>query len=333
MTTRHIRRWTVALGLLVVTGCGSSGDRPEPPLRSVTVVLDWTPNTNHTGLYLAKAQGAYAAAGLDVQIIEPGQEGGLGPVAAGAAEFAISYAEQLLPARAAGTPVVSVAAILTTNTSSLVAPGDRGITRPRDLEGKVYGSYGGPIEEPLVKALVRCDGGDPEKVRFVDAGNADYAVGFRRRAYDAIWAFDGWDVIRLRDVGKQSLTTIALRDHFDCIPDWYTPIVAASERLLADDPKLVRAFLAATAAGYRAAVADPQAAADALLDAAPESDRALVERSARFLAPFYAVTPTGWRSQDPAVWRAFTTFLQDNGIVPASLRPADAFTNAALTPP
>jgi len=315
------------LALLAVAGCGRS---TTAATHKVTVILDWTPNTNHTGVYLAKQQGSYATAGLDVDIVEPGQSEGLAQVAAGNAQFAFSYAEQVLPVRAQGTPVVSIATVLDTNTSSLMSPADRHITRPRDLVGTTYGTFGGPIEEPLIKALVACDGGDPDRVTFVDVGNADYSVGFRKKAYDAVWVFDGWDVIRLRDIAKTPITTIAFRDHLDCIPDWYTPVIVTSEKILREQPDLVRAFLKATAEGYRTAITTPQAAADALMSAVPESDRALVEASARFLAPFFATTPAAWGHQDAAVWEGFDAFLRKSKIVTTVSPVADAFTNDFL---
>lgn len=326
---RSITAAVIAIGALVlgvVTGCGGSSDS----LQKVTVVLDWTPNTNHTGVYLAKQEGAYARAGLDVDIIEPDQAGGVAQVVAGNAQFAFSYAEQVLPLRAQGTPIVSIAAVLRTNTSSLVSPADRGIRRPRDLAGKTYGTFGGPIEEPLIKALVACDGGDPTTVKFVDVGNADYNVGFRKKAYDAVWVFDGWDVIRLRDIAKTPVTTIAFRDHLDCIPDWYTPVIATSETLLSEKPDLVRAFLKATAEGYRAAIRSPESAADALIAAAPESDPVLVRASARFLAPFYATSRAAWGHQEPAVWEHFDAFLRRAKIVTGASPVAGAFTNDYL---
>lgn len=323
-----IRRLLVlcTIGILLA-GCGGSSSKPD---RSVTVVLDWTPNTNHSGLYMALERGIYADAGLDVEIVEPDQAGGLTQLAAGNAQFAYSYAEQLLPARAAGAPVVSVAAVLRTNTSSLVSPADRQILRPRDLAGKVFGTYGGPLEEPLVKALVRCDGGDPDTVRFVDVGNAAYDVGFRKRGYDAVWVFDGWDVIRLRDVAKLAVTTIPFREHLDCIPDWYTPVLATSERLMNDEPELVRAFLRATAAGYDLAASDPAAAAQVLLAAVPESDRQLVEASSTFLAEYFQASDGSWGVQDPAVWDRFNAFLVDNDVLSNAGPVDDAFTNAFL---
>lgn len=327
--TRRLTPLALLFVAASLAGCGSQANPDKPAPTKVTVVLDWTPNTNHSGVYLAKQDGLYAKAGLDVEIIEPGQDGGLAPLAAGRAQFAFTYAEALLPERANGSPVVSVATVLTTNTSSFVAPADRGITRPRDLAGKTYATFGGPIEKPLLEALVRCDGGDPSTIDYVDAGNADYAAGFRRKLYDFTWVFDGWDVIRLRDLQKTPLTRIALRDHSDCIPDWYTPILATTEAVAASDPDLVRGFLSATAAGYAAAAKDPGRAAATLLSAVPESDRPLVEASATFLAPYFA-GPQGWGQQDPAVWARFDRFLRDHRIVTGGPPVATAFTNAFL---
>lgn len=327
-----IRR-LIALTILVATtvAAGGCGDRTTSAaaMTNVTVVLDWTPNTNHIGVYVAKAQGLYARQGLDVEIIEPGPDGGIPPLAAGRAQFAFTYAESLLPARAEGTPVVSVATVLTTNTSAFVAPADRGIRRPRDLAGKTYATFGGPIEKPLLETLVRCDGGDPSTITYVDAGNADYAVGFRRKLYDFTWVFDGWDVIRLRDIDATPITRIPLRDHADCIPDWYTPILATTESLIASDPDLARRFLAATADGYTAAAADPAGTARTLSSAVPEADKPLVERSAKYLAPFYA-GPGGWGRQDPAVWTRFDAFLRDHKILGAAPPVSTAYTNAFL---
>lgn len=328
-----LRRLVVLITLsLVLSGCGAGGDDPGSARRSVTVVLDWTPNTNHSGVYLAKQNGLYDRAGLDVSIVEPDQAGGVAQLVAGNATFAFSYAEQVLPAREQGTPVVSIATVLTTNTSSLVSPSDRGITRPRDLAGKTYGTFGGAIEEPLVKALVRCDGGNPDTVKFVDVGNADYSVGFRKHAYDAVWVFDGWDVIRLRDIAKTPVTTLPFRDHLDCIPDWYTPVLVTTEKTLKDDPALTKAFLAATAAGYQEAAAHPAAASAALIDAVPETDRDLVNASARFLAPFYLDASGNWGRQDPAVWERFDAFLRRARILTTPAPVSSAFTNDDLPP-
>lgn len=324
---RHILASVCAVAALT-GGCGSTDSSSTTRLTPVTVMLDWTPNTNHEGIYLAKARGLYRAEGLAVRIVEPDQAGAIAQVAAGNAHFGVG-AESVIQARIQGTKVRVVATVMRTNTSSLISPADRHITRPRDLVGHTYGGYGSDMERPLISALVRCDGGDPSKVKFVDVGNVDYSVGFKRRQYDSVWVFDGWDTIRLRDLHAQAVTTIAFRDWLRCIPDWYTPNLFSSDALIAKDPELVRRFLRATAAGYLAAAADPAAAADALIDAVPESDPALVRASARFIAPYLTDVRGGWGYQDPAVWEAFNRFLA-SAKLPSLPTVSDAYTNDLL---
>lgn len=299
------------------------------PERTVTVMLDWTPNTNHSGLYLAQANGWYADAGLNVEVIEPGEQGGLPALASGDADFAISVQEEVTPARAQGAPVVSVAAIIASNTSSLVALADDGITRPRDLAGHRYGGFGGELETALVSRLVECDGGDPSTVEFVEVGNVDYRAGLERDFFDFVWIFDGWDGIRLRQAGMD-VVSLPFSDHFDCIPDWYTPLLATSERMIADEPEVVRNFMDATARGYVAAIDDPQAAADALLAAAPELDERLVRESADYLAEHYKADDLPWGMQRDEVWQDFTDFLRQAGILQGEFEVADAYTNEFL---
>lgn len=206
---------------------------------------------------------------------------------------------------------MSVAAVMRTNTSSLASPADRAISRPKDLEGTTYAGFGGELERPLLEALMRCDGGDPKKLKYVEVGDVDYAVGFRKRQYDTVWIFDAWDGIRMREIQKLPITTIAFRDWLTCIPDWYTPLIATREDLLTKDPTMVRAFLAATAKGYGEARDNPQAAADAIAAQVTEADPALLSASARFMAPFLADTRGGWGFQDPAVWTGFDAFLRE----------------------
>jgi ABC-type nitrate/sulfonate/bicarbonate transport system substrate-binding protein len=337
---RQISALAVAFALALVACAGTqstegpddqpaaTGEQSGPAdvERDVTVMLDWTPNTNHSGLYVAEANGWYADAGLNVEIIQPGEQGGLPALASGDADFAISAQEQLTPARAQGAPVVSIAAIIASNTSSLAALADEGIARPRDLAGHRYGGFGGDLETELVQRLVECDGGDPGAVEFVEVGNVDYRVGLERDHFDFVWIFDGWDGIRLRQAGLD-LTTLPFADYFDCIPDWYTPLLATSEQLIDSDPAVIEDFMQATARGYQTAIDDPGAAADALLEAAPELDERLVRESAEYLAGHYRAADQPWGVQDDEVWRDFTDFLRQAGILEGDFVIEDAYTN------
>lgn len=324
-----------AVAALTLAGCGSSasdgggGSDAGHDLRPFRVVLDWTPNTNHAGMYLAKQEGWYEDAGLDVTFVEPGEAGSLQALAAGKGEVAVSVQEELIPARAAGLPVQSVAAIVQHNTSSLVSLASDGIERPRDLEGKTYGGYGGQLEQALLEKLVTCDGGDPSKVTSVDVGEADYRIGLERDQYDAVWIFDGWDGIRLEQEGVDT-NTIPFIDHTDCIPDWYTPLLATSTKVEEGRTEDLTAFMAATAQGYQAAMDDPGAASDALLAQADDLDPKLVAASAQYLSTRYADDPAAWGQQEAAVWDDFAAFLLDAGLIDKPIDVEQAWTNQYL---
>ena len=320
----------IAAALMILSaGCTTTPESgaADADLTPVTVVLDWTPNTNHLGLYVAQERGYFTQAGLDVTIVEPGEASGLSLVAAGKADVAYSVAESLVPARAKGADVVSVAAVLRRNTSSLISLRSAGIERPRDLAGRTYGSYGSALEEALVRRLVACDGGDPDAVELAPLVSDDFRVGLTQEQFDAAWVFEGWDTIRLRDVDGLDVTTIPFADHTECIPDWYTPLLATSEKVLAERPGVVDRLVAAIGRGYDDAVADPQAAADALLEAVPELDRELVSRSAAYLAGEIAAPGKPWGWQDPEVWREFLAFLEEEGLVERGLTAEELWTD------
>lgn len=322
-----------ALTVVALAACAggpATGSTADDEPRPVTVVLDWTPNTNHSGLYLAEANGWFDEAGLDVEILEPGETSGLQLLATGHADFAYSVAESLVPARAQGVDAVSVAAIIEHNTSSLIFETSSGITRPRDLAGKVYGSYGSDLENALVRTLVECDGGDPDAVRSAPLASSDFRIGLTADEFDFAWVFDAWDTIRLRDLDGMEVGTIPFIEHTDCIPDWYTPLLATSAETIESDPELVRDFLAVLTRGYQESMTNPQAAVEALMVAAPELDRRLVEASAAYLATRYAQDPASWGRQRAETWDGFVAFLTEQGLLEDGFDTGAAWANDHL---
>ncbi|GMU40792.1 MAG: hypothetical protein AMXMBFR23_16580 [Chloroflexota bacterium] len=337
MIRTHTALALAAAAALLLAACSEDGastdaesDAASEALTPVTLMLNWTPNNHHAGIYLAQQNGWYREAGIELTIVEPAAAGADAVVASGGADFGISQAESILPARAAGARVVSIATLLPHNDSSMMALASSGITRPRDFEGKTYGGYGGSLETELLARLVECDGGDPSLVKHVEVGNIDYLAGMEQGRFDFVWVFEGWDALRAREVEGRDITSVAFIDHLDCIPDWYTPAIIASEETLAERPDLVRAFLAATARGYDAAIADPEAAATALLTAAPELDEALVRASARYHATRYTDEGEPWGVQDAEVWTRFEAFLRQAGLLETEVDPVAAFTNDFL---
>lgn len=337
---RHSRaRWSrrilplialAALAAFAGFACGDDDDTNGGDLTKVTLMLNWTPNTQHSGIYVALANGWYEDEGIDLQIVEPAQSGVETVVGTGGAEFGISMQEGVIPAREQGVPIVSIGAILQHNDSSFFALAEDNITRPKDFEGKRYGGYGGPLETEIVNTLVQCDGGDPSKVEMVEVGNVDYLAGMQQGRFDFVWVFEGWDVLRAREIEKIDVTSVKFSDHLDCIPDWYTPLFITNEKMIADRPDVVRAFMAATARGYEAAIDDPEAAAEALLEAAPELDEQLVNVSQEYHSAHYVDEGRQWGLQDEQVWVDFEKFLRQAGLTTAEVDVSKAYTNDFL---
>jgi len=326
MRTRIHRLVAVALVLMMpLAGCAK---RVEGPTK-VTLMLDWAPNTNHTGFFVARDKGWYREEGLDVDIVQPGQ--GNTPVsivASGKADFGISFQEEVTNARATDVPVVSIAALIQHNTSIFISLKDKGITRPKDLEGKKYGAFGLPIERQVLDVLMKCDGGDVNKVTFVDIGSSDplTAIG---RDMDFVWVYEGWEGI---EAGLRNLSVNVLRfaDWTQCLPDYYTPVLVTSEDLLAKNPALVKRFLAATARGYRYAIEHPDEAAEILIKAAPEANPELIRKSQAWLSPRYQADAPRWGEQKLSVWQGYADWMNSHGLLPKAIDAAKAFSNDYL---
>ncbi len=318
----------VLLGLTVVLLAGCTA-RPAGAPAKVTLMLDWAPNTNHTGLFVAQEKGWYKAQGLDVEIVQPGQGGTpVTIVAAGKADFGISFQEEVTNARATDVPVVSIAAIVQHNTSVLISLKDKGITRPKELEGKRYAAFGLPIERQVLDVLMKCDGGDVNKVQFVDIGASDplTAIG---RDMDVAWIYEGWEGVEASLRGME-VNSIRFLDWTQCLPDYYTPVLITSERLIAQRPDVVRRFMAATAQGYQYAAEHPAEAAEILVRAAPEANPDLVRKSQEWLSPRYQADAPRWGEQTLAVWQGYAEWMAGHGLLPQGIDAAKAFTNEFL---
>lgn len=302
---------------------------PARGLEPVILQLDWTPNTNHTGIYVALDKGWYEEAGIDLRIVTPGADTNvLALVAAGRAHFGISFQEFMTSARVEGVPVVSVAAIVQHNTSGFASIG-KGIRTAKDFEGKRYGGSGLAIERAILQHMMAADGADIEKLQFVTIpGSMDLLTALERHI-DLAWIYYGWQGIEAELRGID-LDVVMMNQYFHAVPDYYTPILVTSERLIATNPDLVRAFVHATAKGYTFAAAHPEEAAEILLKYVPEYDPELVRRSQQWLSPHYIADAPYFGWQDFDVWQRFGDWMYENGLIEAPFDASAAFTNEFL---
>lgn len=318
----------VLLILLLITGVCWAAPR-EKQLTKVTVLLDWVPNTNHTGLYVAQALGYYRDEQLDVRILQPATGGGADLVAAGKGDFAVGYQEQVTYALTAEhpLPIKAIAALIQHNTSGFASPAAKGIKSPKDFEGKIYGGWGSPMEEAMLRGLMKKYGVDFQKLRMVNIGEADFFASVQKDV-DFSWIYFGWDGVAAQ-VKNFPIHFIELRE-VDPRLDYYTPLLVAGNSLLQKKPALVRKFLRATAKGYRYAVAEPEKAAAILVKAAPEIDRKLAAASQKYLAKQYIADAPRWGEMKTAIWEGYAGWMLENGLIKRKLLVNEAFSNEFL---
>jgi ABC-type nitrate/sulfonate/bicarbonate transport system substrate-binding protein len=345
-----VARMTATVGALatlalVVAGCGGGGGQSSAsapayhgPVAHVSLALDWTPNTNHTGIYVAMQKGWYSAQGIDLTLtpysssVAPEQL-----VSTDKAQFAISFVESVTQGRAAGQPLVSIAAVIQHNTSALVSLKSSGLDTVAKLAGKRYAGFGAPYEQPVISAILKCGNAPSTDFQNVTT-QLDPIQALKSKQFDFAWVYMGWEGIQAQREGLE-LNVFPVVDN--CIPDYYSPVIVSSESFIKSQPDVVRRFLAATARGYEYAIAHPKEAADLLIKGAPAGtfdDTGLVYASQNYLSPVYAQGAKCWGQQTAQAWTAYPQFMYQTGsLTDASGKPlsqppdyAAAFTDQFL---
>ena len=192
MKKRMLAVFLSALLAVSMTGCGSKKEEAgDGKLKKITFVLDWTPNTNHTGIYVAKEKGYFKEAGLDVEIVQPPEDGAEVLVGSGKAQFGISFQDTMMPAVVGddALPIKAVAAVLQHNTSGIVSRKGEGIKRPKGLEGKKYATWNQDIEKAILKQVVEKDKGNFSKVEMISSTVTDEVSALKSKKVDAIWIY------------------------------------------------------------------------------------------------------------------------------------------------
>lgn len=318
--------------LFLLSGCSTAPSSSSPsssnPLTPVTVMLDWTPNTNHTGLFVAKDNGYFAQEGLDVQFVQPSSSGTVEQlVAVGKSDFGISQQEQVTTARANDVPIISLAAIIQHNTSGFASLSTKNIHTAKDFEGRTYGGWGLPSEDAVLKALMQKENADFSKINMVNIGEADQLTSLTKDI-DLTWIFYGWTGIEA-ELRNQPLDILWLKD-VDPALDFYTPVVITSEKMLKSQPDLVRHFMKAVSEGYQYAIGHPNESAEILIKNAPEANPELIRKSQAWLSPQYQADAEKWGLQKTSVWEGYAKWLVDRSLLPKMVDPAKAFTNDFL---
>lgn len=311
-----------------LVGCASKGETKE--LEKITFVLDWTPNTNHTGLYVAQEKGYFEEAGLEVEIVQPPEDGAEVLVGSGKAQFGVSFQDSLMPAVTGDNamPIEAVAAVLQHNTSGIVSRKGEGMDTPKGMEGKKYATWNLDLEKATIKNVVEADRGDFSKVELIPSMVTDEVSALQSKSVDAIWIFYGWAGIATEVAGLET-DYFAFKDINPAF-DFYTPVIIGNSDWMKENPDTAKAFLSAVKKGYEFAIEDPAGATDILCKASPELDKELVLASQEYMKDQYKAEVEQWGYIEPARWNAFYNWINENGLSETEIPENTGFTNDYL---
>lgn len=284
---RVVALLAAVLAATVLGACGDGGAEPGAP-EGATLVLDFTPNAVHTGVYAARARGFFRHSGVEMKIQAPGASTDAPKLLeAGRADFAILDIEDFGIARESGFDLVAITPIVSAPLASVIARADGPVHRPRDLEGRTAGVTGLPSDDAVLDSEVAADGGDPAEVARVTIGfNAVASLAAGR--VDASTGFRNAEAVALR--GKGVAVRVFGVEDFGA-PRFPELVLCTSAETLRSRPGLVKAVAKATARGYRFVLSQPRSALGDLLAGSPALDRGNQAAALRVLLP--AFPPVG----------------------------------------
>ena len=314
----------LCLILILAVSCGKSKNN-----QKVKIVLDWVPNTNHTGLYVAKDLGYFKEEGLNVEIVQPPEGSTTALIGAGGAEFGISFQDTLAKsfAKESPVPVTAVAAILQHNTSGIISLKEKGIDSPKKLEGKKYATWEDNIEQAILKKLVTDNKGDFSKVKLIPYTITDVVTGLKSDV-DAVWVYYAWDGIATERAGLQT-NFLKIRDYGEEL-DYYSPVIIANNDFLKKNPEIAKKVLKAIKKGYEYTMKNPEESAKILVKNSPELDINLVTASQKWISKEYQSDAKEWGIIDGNRWNRFYEWLYKNKAVEREIPKDFGYSNKYL---
>ncbi|MEM1096615.1 MAG: ABC transporter substrate-binding protein [Bacteroidota bacterium] len=298
-------------------------------MQTFRLALDWTPNINHIGFFVAQANGYYSAHDLDVTITDPSADDyALTPakrVELGRAEVALCPTESVISYRTKTTPfdLIGIATVFQHDLSAISVKADAGIASPKDLDGRSYASYQARYEDEIVRQMIRNDG-----------GQGDLRVGYPAKLgiwatlldgdYDATWIFRNWEGVAA-DTQGVNLRHFEMRDYD--VPYSYSPLIVASQAAVDAREDMYRRFLAATQAGFLFAVQHRDEAVECLRPHVPATDGHIDLRHALDVSAAAVGTEATWGHMSEATVKRFLNWLQERGLETHPLTVGEIVTN------
>ena len=334
MKKRTLALLMATMMVMSFVACGNTSntdnEKENKDLEKVTFVLDWTPNTNHTGLFVAQEKGYFKEVGIEVEIVQPPEDGAEVLVASGKAEFGVSFQDSMAPALVGDNalPITAVAAVIQHNTSGIISRKGEGMDHPKGMEGHTYATWNGPIELATLQQVVEKDGGDFSKIELIPSTVTDEVSALKSKSVDSIWIFYGWAGVKT-ELENLETDYFAFAD-VDEVFDYYTPVIISGNGFLKEKPETAKAFLKALTKGYEFAIENPVEAAEILCKTNPELDEELVKASQKYLSEQYQAEAEKWGYIDAERWNNFYNWLNEHDLVETDIPEDTGFTNQYL---
>jgi putative hydroxymethylpyrimidine transport system substrate-binding protein len=317
----------LSLGL---SACGEKSEDVKGEAQQLTLTLDFYPNPDHAGIYMAQKLGYFKEAGLDVEIQTPSDPSApLKLLATGQSDLAISYEPEVILAREQGLGVKAVAALVNRPLTSLIWLKKSGIDGVAGLRGKTVATAGIPYQDAYLKTILARAKLQPSDVNAVNVGFGLLPALLSDKAQAILGGFSNVEGVDLRLRGKDPVVTPV--DELG-VPSYDELVLAANEKQLEEDPQAIRLFIAALARGTAAAAKDPEATAKALEEANPDLDpkltRAELAATLPLLNPPRGKRPYGY--MDPALWSEFSGWMRDNELIEGLPPSSELLSNSYL---
>ncbi len=301
-------------------------------MHTIKLALDWTPNINHIGFFIAREKGFYKNAGLGVELLDPAANNyAVTPakkVELGEADFALCPTESLISYQTKTNPIPlqAVATIYKTDVSAITCLAESGIRRPAELDGKIYASYQARYEDAIVKQLIKNDGGigDLQVVYPEKLGIWNTIVN---KKFDSTWIFYNWEGVQARQAGID-LQLFKL-DDFD-VPYGYSPVIAGNANNFSTHDSHYKAFLAATKQGFIHAIEHPEDSVNILKPFIPEQDQNIDLAEALQISAEHFGTVENWGLMNADCMKQFLDWIYEKGMETKELKAENLFTNSLL---
>jgi putative hydroxymethylpyrimidine transport system substrate-binding protein len=300
---------------LALAACGEKSEEGKAERQPFSLTLDFYPNPDHAGIYMAQKLGYFEEAGLDLSIDAPSDPAApIKQVAAGRSDLAISYEPEVALAHEQGLDVVAVGALVNRPLTSLIWLRNSGVKGVADLKGKTVATAGIPYQDAFLKTILTRAKVNPDDVKSVNVGFGLLPALVGGSAQAMLGGYSNVEGVDLRERGKAPVVTPV--DKLG-VPTYDELVLVANRSKLEEDPEAVRLFLAALARGTKAAVEQPGAATQAITEANPDLEPKLAAAEVKATLPLLSAKTPGqpYGYMNPQEWETFVGWMRDNGLI------------------